>query len=108
MTAIEKDGMKHHFTSILVKLNDLMFLAMFNDEFVLKENSPQDRFLPDMFMKVCQIEPTLLLRAIKYEDVSELYNKDPNSLKQEAEKANYDFEGIRVQQKDSNTPDAKE
>lgn len=81
-----------------------MFLAIFNDEFVLQENNAHDRLLPDMFMRVDQIEPKLLLRAMEYEDVSELFNKDPNSLKQGAAKADYEFAGICVQQKDSNTP----
>ncbi|MCJ7776751.1 MAG: hypothetical protein MUP16_00305 [Sedimentisphaerales bacterium] len=108
ITAIEKDSENYLFAANLVKLKDTMFLAIFNDEFVLQGNNSYDRFLPDAFVKIDQMEPKLLLQKMKYEDDFELFNKDPNSLKQGAKKANYyDFEGIRVQQKNSNTPDAR-
>ena len=97
ITTIEKDGENYLFAANLVKLKDTLFLALFNDEFVLHGNNSNDRFLPDKFARVGQIEPKLLLQEMKYEDVFELFNKDPNSLKQEAEKTDYDFGGIRVQ-----------
>jgi dipeptidyl aminopeptidase/acylaminoacyl peptidase len=93
----EKDGKKHPFAANLVKPNDMMFLALFYSESVLQGDNGNDRLLPDMFMRIGQIEPKLLLKAMEYEDVFELFNKDPNSLKQKAQKTDYDFEGNRVQ-----------
>ena len=97
MTVADGDKKESPLAANLVKLNDMLFLAIFRDESVLQEMKSHGLyFFPDMLMKIDEIEPKLLLLEVDHDEISELLNKDPNSLKQETEKAGYIFEGIRL------------
>ncbi|MHC4647088.1 MAG: hypothetical protein ACYTBJ_16455 [Planctomycetota bacterium] len=98
MIFTEEDGKKYHVAANLVKLKDLMFLALFLDPSVLQKQGPStDKLLPDAFWKVDQIEPKLLLRAFEYNQLAEKLIKDPKSLRQPPEKPDYAVEGVPVQ-----------
>lgn len=86
ITVTDKDGEKETGTANLFRQKNMMFLCA---------RSEQDNEI--IYAKVDQIEPKLLLRGMDYYELAEMLEKHPESLKQEADKVDYTFEGIRVQ-----------
>jgi Tol biopolymer transport system component len=64
------------------------------EEKAYKARSEQDNEI--IYAKVDQIEPKLLLRGMKYDEVAEMLSKPPELLKQETTEVDYAFEGTRV------------
>jgi hypothetical protein len=94
----EGDGEEHQVFANLVKIKDITLLGIFfNKSWFEDKDSNGLHLIPDLFMKVEQIEPKLLLREIKYEEIVELLKDGPEPPKQESQKADYAFEGVRVQ-----------
>ena len=92
--AVDEDGEEQQYFAHLVNLEGMMFLGMFRDKSLLQQKDSQGfQVVPDVFLKVDQIEPNLLLQELDYEEVSEMLKKGP-SLKQEAAKVNYVFDGV--------------
>lgn len=97
--AVDKDGKESQYFAHLVKLEDMMFLAIFHDKSLLQQKDSQGSYtVADIFLKVDQIEPKLLLQELDYEEVFEILKDDSRSLEQETEKADYVFKGVRTQQ----------
>jgi len=98
MIFIDKDGAEHQFYANLVRRNGMTFMGIFFDK---SELDPNDFYafhlIPDLFVKIDQIEPKLLPRQMDYEEVSEMLKRGPASVKQEATEADYVFEGVRVE-----------
>ena len=86
ITVTDKDGEKETGTANLFRQKNMMFLCA---------RSEQDNEI--IYAKVDQIEPKLLLRGMDYDELAEMLEKHPESLKQEADKVDYTFEGTRVQ-----------
>lgn len=86
ITVTDKDGKKETGTANLFRQKNMMFLCA---------RSEQDNEI--IYAKVDQIEPKLLLRGMDYDELAEMLEKHPESLKQEADKVDYTFEGTRVQ-----------
>jgi len=102
MMETDEDGEKHRCAANLVRLKGVMFLGLFLDESLLQQkDSHGSHLLPDAFMKVEQIEPKLLLRAMDYEEVAEMLKKDPNWLEETVTKGDGVLELTRVLPKDS-------
>jgi hypothetical protein len=95
----EGDGEEHQEVfANLVKIKDMTFLGIFfNKSWFEDKDSNGLHLIPDLFMKVDQIEPKLLLREIRYEEIVELLKDGPEPPEQESQKADYAFEGFRVQ-----------
>jgi len=94
----DEDGDKSQVGANLVRLKDAIFLGIFSDESALqKKDSSDSHLVPDIFVMVDQIEPTLQLRVIDYHELAEMLENDPNSLSQEAAKVGYTIEATRVQ-----------
>lgn len=90
MIYIDEDGTEQQCIANLVKLRDMMFLAIFFDKSSVEDKDSYGLYLiPDLFVLVDQVEPQLRLLPIitDYEKVSETLQNDPNLLKQEAEEA---------------------
>lgn len=95
--AVDKNGEEWQYFAHLVKFEGMMFLGMFLDKSLLQQKDSQGlHIVPDMFLKVDQIEPKLLLRELDYEEISEMLKRCPASLKQEAAETDYVFEGVRL------------
>jgi hypothetical protein len=95
---VDKNGTEHRFVANLVNLNGSMLLATFFGEPYSEEQDPYGLHLtPDYFVLVEQIEPKLLLRNMDYEEIVEMLKDGHTPLEQESEKAEYAFEGFRVQ-----------
>ena len=86
LTVTDKDGEKETGTANLFRQKNMMFLCA---------RSEQDNEI--IYAKVDQIEPKLLLRGMKYDEVAEMLSKPPELLKQETTEVDYTFEGTRVQ-----------
>jgi hypothetical protein len=91
-------GQEHHFVANLVRLRNTMFMGVFFDEsLLLEKDSAGSHLLPDIFMKVDQIEPKLLLQAMEYDEVAKMLEKNSEPLERSPSGADYTFEGVRVQ-----------
>jgi len=80
------DGKEGRFSAHLVQLDDMLFLDIYPAEETLEEMQSFSamHLLPShTFMKVEQIEPKLILRAIDAGEVGNLLEEDPNLLKHE-------------------------
>ena len=98
MTYVDEDETEYQCIANLVKLKGMVFLALFSDESSLEyKDSCGSHLIPDYFVMVEQVEPILLLRHIEYDEVAEMLEGDPESLKQETTDTDCTFEGIRVQ-----------
>jgi hypothetical protein len=75
-----EENKEHHAAANLVRLKGMTFLGVFLDEFLVE---PGSHLLPDMFMRVAQIEPKLLLQAIEYNELSEVLEKAAESIRPE-------------------------
>jgi len=95
----EGDGAEHQEVfANLVRIKDMTFLGIFfNKSWFEDKDSNGLHLIPDLFMKVDQIEPKLLLREMRYEELVELLKDGPEPPEQESQKADYAFEGFRVQ-----------
>ena len=94
---IDEDETKYHCIANLVKLKEMMFLAVFLDKSSFDgEDSYGAHLIPDYLEMVEQVEPELLLRHIDYEEVAEMLKGSSKSLKQETTDADYTFEGTRM------------
>ena len=92
------DDTEYRVCANLVKTKDMMFLGIFfNKSWLEDKGSNGSHLIPDLFMKVDQIEPKLLLREIKYQELVELLKNGPEPPEQESQKVDYAFEGFRVQ-----------
>ena len=98
MILTDEDGDKSQVGANLVRLKDAIFLCIFSDASALqKKDSSDSHLVPDTFLMVDQIEPTLQLRVIDYHELAKMLENDPNSLSQEAAKVGYTIEATRVQ-----------
>jgi len=81
------DEENYQYAANLIRLKGAMFLGLFLDESIVNEkDSWGSHLLPDMFMRVNQIEPKLLLAPIEYDELVEMLAENPESLKpQDAE-----------------------
>ncbi len=87
LTLIEQNDEKQIYTASLYKQKNMMFLYVRSEQ---KDES--------IYVKVDRIEPKLLLREeMDHDEVAEMLSKPPESLKQEADKVDYTFEGTRIQ-----------
>jgi hypothetical protein len=80
------DGKEAWFIAHLAKFEDMMFLDIFPDGKTLEDTQgfyKMHLLGLHTFMKVEQIEPTLQLRKLDYEKVSDMLKEDPNLLKHE-------------------------
>ncbi|KPL25677.1 MAG: hypothetical protein AMJ75_00175 [Phycisphaerae bacterium SM1_79] len=65
------DDEEYHAAANLVRLKGLTFLALFLDESILeKKDTSGSHLLPDMFTRVVQMEPKLILQAIEYDELA--------------------------------------
>lgn len=95
---VSNNGEEQQYFAHLVKLEGMMFLAVFSDKSLLQHKDFQGlHFIPDLFVKVGQTEPKLLLQQMDHEEVSEILKSGPAPLKQEAVKPHYSFEGVRIE-----------
>ncbi|HIJ52479.1 MAG TPA: hypothetical protein HPP66_04915 [Planctomycetes bacterium] len=85
-TVIDKDGEEQAASANLFRQNNMTFLCL----------SFQD-LGEIVYAKVDQIEPKLLLRGMKYDEVAEMLSKPPELLKQETTEVDDTFEGTRIQ-----------
>jgi len=96
-TMIEEDQ-EHHSVANLVRLRDTMFMGVFFDEsLLLEKDSSGSHLLPDIFIKIDQIEPKLLLQTMEYDEVARMQEKENGLPAQGPLEADYTFEGVRVQ-----------
>ncbi len=73
----------------------MTFLALFHDRSSVEEKDSYGLYLiPDCFALVKQIEPELRLQEMDYEEVLEMLQNGPASLRQEAAEDDYVFERI--------------
>lgn len=98
LVVVDKDVEERQYFAHLVKLEGMMFLCMFLDKSLLEQKDSQGwHVVPDVFLKVEQIEPKLLLRELDYEEVSEML-KNSSALAGEHFVGTDDvFEGVRVE-----------
>ncbi|MCX5638781.1 MAG: hypothetical protein NTX52_13980 [Planctomycetota bacterium] len=90
----EGDGEEHQVFANLVKIKDITLLGMFfNKSWFEDKDSNGLHLIPDLFMKVEQIEPNLLLRNIDYEDVAKMLDAAASF---QVESGAYMFEGTRT------------
>jgi hypothetical protein len=62
----------------------MMFLGVFLDESLLENRDASgSHLLPDVFMRVAQIEPKLLLQTIEYSKLAEVLEKAAESIRPE-------------------------
>ena len=95
---VTKDGEEQQYFAHLVKLEGMMFLGVFSDKSLLQQKDSQGlHFVPDIFLKVDQTEPKLLLQQIDHQEVPEILKSCQAPLKQEAAKTHYCFEGVRIE-----------
>jgi len=105
LTHIEDDGDKQYCTAIMIKKNELVFLGIFMDESsITREDFNPAELLPDVFLKVYQIQPKLLLGKLSddYSEVIRILKTGVEPQKPKDEDIEYEFEGIRASKADSN------
>jgi len=99
---------EHHVAANLVQLNSMMFLGIFFDESILeKKDSSGSHLLPDMFMRIHQIEPKLLMQPMEYNEAAEMLKEDAEPLKREDTETEdiVEFERTNSSPENSNVPD---
>jgi len=79
LTWVEEDK-EHHAVANLIRLKGVTFLGVFLDESLVE---PGSHLLPDVFMRVAQIEPKLLLQTIEYDKLAEVLEKAAESIRPE-------------------------
>ena len=83
LTWVEEDKERHAVAN-LVQLKGMMFLGVFLDESLLENRDASgSHLLPDVFMRVAQIEPKLLLQTIEYSKLAEVLEKAAESIRPE-------------------------
>jgi len=83
LTLVE-DNKEHRAGANLVQLKGMMFLGVFLDESLLENRDASgSHLLPDVFMRVAQIEPKLLLQTIEYSKLAEVLEKAAESIRPE-------------------------
>lgn len=93
MIFLDKDGAEYRFVANLVKVNDSMLLAISFVSHPLEKADPCEvNITPDYVVLVEQIEPTLLIRNIDYEDAVKM----PDAALLREESGAYMFEGTRT------------
>jgi hypothetical protein len=103
-----EDDEERHAAANLVQLNSMMFLGIFFDESILeKKDSSGSHLLPDMFMRVHQIEPKLLMQPMEYNEAAEMLKEDAGPLKREDTETEdiIEFERTNSSPESSNIPD---
>lgn len=103
-----EDDEEHHAAANLVQVKDMMFLEVFLDESILeKKDSSNSHLLPDMFMRIHQIEPKLLLQPMEYDEVAEMLKEDAEPLKRKDTETEdiVEFERTNSSPESSNIPD---
>jgi hypothetical protein len=79
-----EDDEEHHAAANLVQLKDMMLLGIFFDESILeKKDSSDSHLLPDIFMRIHQIEPKLLMQPMEYNEAAEMLKEDAEPFKRE-------------------------
>lgn len=79
-----EDDEEHHAAANLVRLKGLTFLALFLDESILeKKNTSGLHLLPDMFLRVVQIEPKLILQTVEYDELDRVLKEATDSIRPE-------------------------
>jgi Tol biopolymer transport system component len=95
---VETDGEEEQYFAHLMKFEDMMFLGLFHDESVLQQEDSQGfHVVPDVFLRVGQIEPKLLLQKVDYEEVFEKMKNSLALLMQQSVSTEYAFEGVRLE-----------
>jgi len=98
ITYTDRDESEHKFKAIAVRIEDVTLLAVYYSEPTDNEIECGQGLIPDMFAAVEQIEPTLLLNKLDYEQAREIISS--GKLPVEPDKQ-YDFEGSRIEIVDS-------
>lgn len=75
-----EDNKEHHAAANLVRLKGMTFLGVFLGESLVE---PGSHLLPDMFERVVQTEPNLLLQTIEYNKLAEALEKAAESIRPE-------------------------
>jgi hypothetical protein len=85
MTLTDKKGKKGYFDVGLGKINDIMFFNVFPQEPELKEIDYYKFHIlrAHSFIRIEQIEPTLVMRLMNPDKTKEMLKNDPNLIKHE-------------------------
>jgi hypothetical protein len=98
MLFIDANDNEYQFFANLVKLEGLTFLAVFFDKSSVEEKDSYGlHLIPDCFALVKQIEPELRVQQMDYEEVREVLQNGPDSLKQETAEADNVFKRVLVE-----------
>jgi len=94
---VDQDGIERRLFANLVKQNSMTVMAVFFNKSGLDPNDFYTfHLIPDVFLKIEQTEPKLVLRQMDYPEVYELLKVNPTSPQQKAVKTHYFFEGVRL------------
>lgn len=85
MTYTDYKGKKGSFDAGLGKINNIMFLSIFPQEPKLKQNDYYKFHIlrAHSFIRIDQIEPTLVMRVMNPDKTKEMLKNDPNLIKYE-------------------------
>jgi len=85
MIYTDENGEEGQFIATLGKLNDMLFLDLFPGEAEINANGFYKIHLLGVhtFMKIEQIEPTLQMRTMEPDKMTEMLESDPNLIKHE-------------------------
>jgi len=85
MTYTDDKGKKGSFDAGLGKINNIMFLNIFPQEPKLKQNDYYKFHIlrAHSFIRIEQIEPTLVMRVMNPDKTKEILKNDPNLIKHE-------------------------
>jgi hypothetical protein len=85
MTYTDDKGVKGSFDAGLGKINNIMFLNIFPQEPKLKQNDYYKFHIlrAHSFIRIEQIEPTLVMRVMNPDKTKEILKSDPNLIKYE-------------------------
>ena len=90
---VESDGDEEQYFAHLVKLEEIMFMVIFRDKSLLQqEDSHGFRIVPEVLLRVGQIEPELLLQEMDYEEVFGTRTNEQGK----PENTEYVFEGVKM------------
>lgn len=77
-----EDGEEHNVAANMFRLRGMMFLGIFSDESILeKKDSSDSHLVPDLLMRIVQVEPKFLIQSIMYDEFVEMLEDDIESLK---------------------------
>ena len=97
LIVVDEDGEERQFFAHLVELEGMMFLGMFLDKSLLQEKDSQGLHVaPDVFLKVDQIEPKLLLKKMEHDEVIDMLRDGLEPLESCSDEPQYVFEGTRI------------